>query len=96
MGPTLASGGATIDQLARFLSGQLDGEVEDKTGLTGRYAFTLTFSRQRLTPQNDSAAPDDTPDLFTAVQEQLGLKLQHEKKMTTVFVIDHLERPSEN
>jgi uncharacterized protein (TIGR03435 family) len=96
-GPTVASGSATMDQLARFLSGQADGEVEDRTGLTGRYAFTLTFSRQRLTiPQNDSTPADDTADLFTAVQEQLGLKLQHEKKMTTVFVIDHIERPTEN
>jgi len=36
------------------------------------------------------------PDVFTSVQEQLGLKLQRQKKMMPVFVIDHIERPSEN
>jgi len=42
-------------------------------------------------------AVDDAPDIFTALQEQLDLKLQREqKKSTPVFVIDHIERPSEN
>jgi uncharacterized protein (TIGR03435 family) len=42
-------------------------------------------------------AVDDAPDIFIALQEQLGLKLQREqKKSTPVFVIDHIERPSEN
>jgi len=97
VGPTMASGSITVDQLARFLSGPAGGEVEDHTGLMGRYAFTLTFSRQRLAVSpTDSTPTDDIPDLFTAVQEQLGLKLQHEKKMGAVYVIEHIERPTEN
>ena len=39
---------------------------------------------------------DDAPEIFTALQEQLGLKLQPEKTMVPFFVIDHIERPSEN
>jgi uncharacterized protein (TIGR03435 family) len=41
-------------------------------------------------------ASDDLPDIFTAVQEQLGLKLIRGKKTTPVFVVDHIERPTEN
>jgi uncharacterized protein (TIGR03435 family) len=97
IGNTLASGSIPMDQLARFLSSPAGGEVVDRTGLEGRYAFTLTFSGQRRAgPTVETAPVDDAPDLFTAVQEQLGLKLQHEKRTTLVFVIDHIERPSEN
>jgi uncharacterized protein (TIGR03435 family) len=97
LGNTLASGGVTMDQLALFLSVPAGGEVMDHTGLQGRYAFTLTFSRQRAAgPSSDAIVGDGLPDIFTAVQEQLGLKLQHVKKTTQVFVVDHIERPSEN
>jgi uncharacterized protein (TIGR03435 family) len=97
IGNTLASGSIPLDQLARFLSGPAGGEVVDRTGLEGRYAFTLKFSPQRTAgPSVETTPADDAPELFTAVQEQLGLKLQHEKRMTTVFVIEHIERPSEN
>jgi uncharacterized protein (TIGR03435 family) len=60
---------------------------------------TLNFSIQRsvgATP-DPNAAFDDAPSIFTALQEQLGLKLQRGgKKSTAVFVIDSIERPSEN
>jgi uncharacterized protein (TIGR03435 family) len=94
---TLASGSIPMYQLALSLGNAAGGEIINRTGLEGRYAFTLTFSPQRTAgPTVETTPGDDAPDLFTAVQEQLGLKLQHEKKMTTVFVIDHIERPSEN
>ena len=94
----IVSGSATLGQLARSLSGLAGGDTEDRTGLTGSYSVTLTFSLQRSAGAslNANASVDDAPDIFTAVQEQLGLKLQHEKKMMSVFVIDHIERPSEN
>jgi uncharacterized protein (TIGR03435 family) len=75
--------------------------VENHTELEGYYAFTLTFARQRppaAPPEVNGTvnASDDLPDIFTAVQEQLGLKLIRGKKTTPVFVVDHIERPTEN
>ena len=70
------------------LSGIAGRVVIDKTGLTGKYDFDLTWS-----PNNE---PDSGPSIFTAVEEQLGLKLESAKAPVDVVVIDHLERPSEN
>jgi uncharacterized protein (TIGR03435 family) len=89
----------TLDQFARNISGIAGGEVDNRTGLTGLYSVKMTFSLQRSAGASldASAAVDDAPDIFTALQEQLGLKLQREKKkITPVFVIDQIERPSEN
>ena len=98
MGGQWVSGGVTLGQLARPLGGLAGGEVENRTGLTGLYSVKLDFSIQRsvgATPDPNAAA--DAPSIFTALQEQLGLKLQRgEKKSTPVFVIDSIERPSEN
>ena len=100
-GGLVVSGGVTLDQVARYLGGMAGGEVDNRTGLTGLYSMKLNFSVQRsvgATPNpNAAAAVDDAPEIFTALQEQLGLKLQRaEKKLTPVFVIDQIERPSEN
>jgi len=94
----IVSGGVTLDQFARSLTGLAGGDTENRTGLTGWYSVTLTFSLQRGAGVSLNANPavDDAPDIFTAVQEQLGLKLQREKKMMSVFIIDRIERPSEN
>ena len=72
--------------------------VENRTGLQGLYSFAVSSPLVRARPPSvdPAAAPDDTADVFVAVQEQLGLKLQHEKRMLPVLVIDHIERPSEN
>jgi uncharacterized protein (TIGR03435 family) len=67
--------------------------VVDKTGLTGNYNLTLTWAPDDGSPQ----APDSTlPSIFTAVQEQLGLKLQAGKADVEGFIIDHAEIPSED
>ena len=69
-------------------------QVIDKTGLTGKYDFTLEFSLRELT-----AAPGDDPlpSLFDAMQQQLGLKLEDRKAPFDVVVVDHAERvPTEN
>jgi uncharacterized protein (TIGR03435 family) len=91
------SGGMRLDNLASSLSGMAGGNVENHTGLVGFYSVNLTFSptRGRGVPAG-ADSNDDAPDFFTALREQLGLKVEHEKKMMPVLVVDHIERPSEN
>lgn len=95
---SIVSGGMPMNNLAVSLYGLAGGDVENHTGLEGFYSINLTFLRPRPAgaPLDANTPPDDVPDIFTALQEQLGLKLQREKKMMPVFVIDHIERPSEN
>lgn len=65
--------------------------IIDKTGLTGKYEVNLTWAEE-----NDPNATGTGPSLFTALEEQLGLKLEPAKALLDVVVIDHIERPSEN
>jgi uncharacterized protein (TIGR03435 family) len=85
----------TLDELARYMtfgrSDDIDRPVLNKTGLTGQYDFTLEWSPGTTTSDTDTA-----PSLFTAIQEQLGLKLEPQKGLVEVMVIDHAELPSEN
>lgn len=74
--------------LARFLSGQVGRTVVDKTGLAGKYDFQLNFASD----MGDISGPS----LFTALQEQLGLKLDSEKGPVEVVVIDSAQKASEN
>ena len=73
---------SSMAELARQLSMQLGESVVDRTGLTGQYDFNLQWSQGA---NNDS--------LFSAVQEQLGLKLAPQQAPTDVLVIDHVELP---
>jgi uncharacterized protein (TIGR03435 family) len=92
---TIEQTGGRIDGLARSISGLAGGPVTNRTGLDGFYDLTLHFSVRNLNA--DPAAPlDDAPSIFTALQEQLGLKLVPEKTTVKVFVIDHIERPTPN
>ena len=107
MGPlgTLHAGSATMGDFAHILeNGIVDRPVVDQTGLTGKWDFTLKFTpdesqfgglpvRVPPPPADDANAP---PPLFTAIQEQLGLKLEAEKMQVPVLVIDHVEHPSPN
>lgn len=71
----------------------------DKTGLAGFYDFTLEFAPDLsgLTTPDGSAPPQfDGPTIFTALREQLGLKLESTKAPVEVFVIDRVEKPTEN
>lgn len=70
----------------------LDRPVVDQTGLTGRYDFSYRYTYDEA----HSTDPNAPPGLFTAVQEQLGLKFEPVKASVDAFVIDHVERPSEN
>jgi uncharacterized protein (TIGR03435 family) len=83
--------GSSTKAIAAMLVSQLNIPVVDKTGLTGAYKFTLQFGREWSA--ND---PDGWPDIFTAVQEQLGLKLESTKAAIPVLIIDHIEPPSAN
>jgi len=90
----LVATGVPISRLADQLSAQLQRVVVDKTGLAGNYNFQLNWSPDDAAPPSpDVAAP---PDIFTALEEQLGLKLQPGKEEIETFVIDHVEFPSEN
>jgi uncharacterized protein (TIGR03435 family) len=82
---------ANLRALAAMLTSQIETPVVDHTGLTGYYDFTLQFGRPW-----SANNPDAWPDLVTAVQEQLGLKLESTKAPIEVFVIDHMEMPSAN
>jgi uncharacterized protein (TIGR03435 family) len=81
-----------MTNLASVLSDQVHRTVIDKTGLTGTYDFTLKWSVDGVT----DAPADAGPSIFTAVQEQLGLKLQPAKGPVATLVVDHAEMPSAN
>ena len=91
---------ATMAELASVMQrAALDHPVVDKTGLSGRYDFDLEWAPDET--QFGGAIPkstDDTgrPDLFKALQVQLGLRLEATKGAVEVMVIDHVERPTEN
>ena len=94
----IAGGGADIGQLAAQLSRLLNSTVLDKTGLSGQYDVDLTFTPELLSaggPPPPGVDPDG-PSVFTALQEQLGLKLQSSRGPVDVLVIDHVEHPTEN
>ena len=74
-------------RLAAYLSDMTGRPVVDRTALEGSYGITLSFSRSNT---------DDAPSIFTAVQEQLGLKLEPGKAPVDLLVIDHIEKPGAN
>jgi uncharacterized protein (TIGR03435 family) len=70
----------------------VDRPIVDQTGLKGRYDFQLKW----LTGENHANDQDAPPGIFTAIQEQLGLKLEPLKAPADVLVVDGAERPSAN
>jgi len=97
-----SSGKATMeaDQISALvyqLSLQVGRPVVDKTGLTGKYDIKLEWTRDSGPGSVDSASADVSgPSIFTAVQEQLGLKLVSSKGPVDTLVIDHAEQPTAN
>jgi bla regulator protein blaR1 len=92
-----------------MLPQRLGRDVVDQTGLKGNYDFDLKWAPDQSRPEMmmgpeggklgaDNAPPTDTsgPSLFTAVQEQLGLKLESRKGPVDILVIDQAERPTED
>jgi bla regulator protein blaR1 len=105
----LTAQGVDLWFVAKQLSQQLGRTVQDKTGLTGKYDFTLQWKPDRDPSPMPGAPPageqgpgatlstdSSEASIFTAVQEQLGLKLESRKAPVEVLVIDHVEAPSEN
>lgn len=91
---------ALLSNLSRSLMGEpeMDGRpIVDKTGLTGQYDFTLRWTP--VDPAPGAASTDSSepwPSLFTALEEQLGLKLTPAKEQIEIIVVDSAEKPSEN
>jgi len=97
----LTGSGATLEMLTTALANQLGRPVLDRTSLEGSFDFKLEWADQAGTsspPGGDPLPPSDPngPSIFTALQEQLGLKLESTKGPVEVLVIDQVERPSEN
>jgi len=83
--------GLTTTLIAQELSKIAGRVVVDKTGLDGRYDLKLEWTPDDVVPSDT-----DPPTLFTAIQEQLGLKLEPAKEPVPVLIIDHIEPPSPN
>jgi uncharacterized protein (TIGR03435 family) len=84
--------------LVSMLSNYFDRPVLDETGLTGLYKFDLTWTPDPPPNADPSAVAQGPagPSLFTALEEQLGLKLESKRRPVSIIVIDHIQRPSEN
>jgi len=82
---------ASMRAIAGALSSMVEAPVVDKTGLTDTYNYTLQFGREWSA--ND---PEGWPSIFTAVQEQMGLKLEAEHEAVPNLVVDQITKPTEN
>jgi uncharacterized protein (TIGR03435 family) len=92
-------GGNPLSAFASALANQVSRVVIDRTDVTGNWDFELTFTPERFRQQAlaGNAPPEvdpNGPSIFTALQEQLGLKLESTKGPVRVLVIDHVEQPS--
>ena len=96
-GSKLTAHPASMESLAAFLARQLEIPVVDETGLKGGFDFTLEWSTERMQQKADA---DGTalavPTLFSALPQQLGLKLESRKAPIEILVIDRAEKPSDN
>lgn len=89
---TLKATNVTIADFVWAMGLVLDRPAADQTGLAGRFDFTLRWAPEAAQPTD----PNPPPGLFTAIQEQIGLKLEATKAPVDVLVIDHVDRPSPN
>src|SRR4051812_23608072 len=94
-GDTIISGGNTIANLARMIPPAVGRPIVDRPGFQGYFKMTSRFQRP---PARTAGEPDPNapPSVFTAVQEQLGLRLEPSKSQNQILVIDHIERPTED
>jgi uncharacterized protein (TIGR03435 family) len=101
----MTAGGVTPAQLANSLGMFAGRIVQDRTGLTGTYDINLTWTPEQMpqgAPPGEPARVNGVdidpngPSIFTALQEQLGLKLDAQRGPVSMLVIDRAERPVEN
>ena len=87
-----------IGEFADFISGPLEIPIVDRTGLAGKYDFTLDFTPYLPDPAKnmDGTRPDTTSILKAALNDELGLKMTASKAPVVVLVVDHVEKPSGN
>jgi uncharacterized protein (TIGR03435 family) len=88
-----------MDDLALFLPLAASGrKVVNRTNLSGSYAVTMNFDRRSMFPLRPETAPasDTAPDVRSALQDQLGMKLQSARLAMDTLIVDHLERPTED
>lgn len=90
----LTGKGIEVTTLTYSLSNEVGRYVIDKTGLAGKYDMDLKWTPDDEGPGHESA--DAGPSIFTALEEQLGLKLVAAKGPVDTIVVDHVEKPSEN
>jgi uncharacterized protein (TIGR03435 family) len=94
--------GILTDDLARQLSMRLGVAVVDKTGLKGPFNFNLHWTREPNQPSDENNGNPETENaasdsaLTTALEEQLGLRLEPQKQPMDIVVIDHIEKPGQN
>jgi uncharacterized protein (TIGR03435 family) len=96
-----ATGKHTMAVLARFLTNVVPDyrTVADQTNLVGTYEFQIDWAPEVPVPSDGAPAPPSDPNsasIFTAVREQLGLRLDSGKQQVDVLIIDRAERPTEN
>jgi uncharacterized protein (TIGR03435 family) len=104
LGRMIARNANMSDFAGLLQSAVLDRPVVDQTGLSGRFDFTLNWTPDEFQFRNFGAGlpappadkPDAPPDLYTAIQQQIGLKLEAAKAQVEVLAIDKVEKPSEN
>lgn len=95
----LQAGSATMAEAATLLSTVVGRTVVDKTGVAGQFRFQLNFAPVGPSAtQNAEASQNDVdlPSLFTAIQEQLGLRLESSKGPVEMLIVDRAEKPSDN
>ena len=92
-GETILAGGIRMADLAPQLNGASGRQVVDRTGLDGRWEFVLHYSREE---RNPNAPPGLYPSIFSALQNDLGLKLVPFVGKNKLLVVDHIDRPTEN
>jgi uncharacterized protein (TIGR03435 family) len=87
-------GGYPMAEVMRLLAPLVGRTLVDETGIAGPVHIRLTYRPQGRDAQPPEAAPDDRPDLFTALEEQTGLKLDSRRAPVDVLVIDSIDRPA--
>jgi uncharacterized protein (TIGR03435 family) len=95
-GNHMQASGIELNTVAKMLSFGLGRIVIDKTGLVDLYDFTLTYTSDPDVASSAAASGPFGPTIFTALEEQLGLRLESAKGPVPVLVIDSISRPSEN
>jgi uncharacterized protein (TIGR03435 family) len=99
---SLHGNAVTLDMIARVIGRQLNRHTVNATGIDGYFDLDLTFSPELVqslpgrAPGDPLPAPTDAPSIFTAVQEQLGLRLEAARGRVDVLVVDRAEMPTDN